>query len=76
MTNETDFILIGQAARILKRPDHQVRRTADQLWPNAPRSGRFRMIPRAELCRLAAAIAERYPVRTSSTKANSRPDSC
>jgi hypothetical protein len=76
MTNEADYILIGQAARVLKRPDHQVRRTADQLWPNAPRSGRFRMIPRAELCNLAAAIAERYPVRTSSPKANSRPDSC
>lgn len=75
MTSEADFILIGQAARILKRPDHQVRRTADRLWPDAPRSGRFRMIPRSELCNLAAAIAERYPVRTSSTKTNSRPDS-
>lgn len=60
MTHETDYILIGQAARILKRPDHQVRRTADRLWPNAPRSGRFRLIPRSQLCELAAAIAHRY----------------
>ncbi len=56
MAHETEFILIGQAARIFKRPDHRVRRTTDQLWPNAPRSGRFRLIPRAELCSLAAAI--------------------
>jgi len=68
---QNEFILIGQAARILKRPDHQVRRTADQLWPNAPRSGRFRLIPRAELCSLAAAIAARYPESHSSTKVNS-----
>ena len=76
MANETEFILIGQAARILKRPDHQVRRTADLLWPNAPRSGRFRLIPRAELCSLAAAIAARYPESRLRTKANSRLDSC
>ena len=71
MANETEFILIGQAARILKRPDHQVRRTADQLWPNAPRSGRFRLIPRAQLCSLAAAIAARFPESHSSTTATS-----
>ena len=75
MSTETEFLLVGQAARILKRPDHQVRRTADRLWPNAPRSGRFRMIARADLCQLAAAIADRYPRRNNPNNENTRPDS-
>ena len=75
MSTETELLLVGQAARILKRPDHQVRRTADRLWPNAPRSGRFRMIARADLCQLAAAIADRYPRRNNPNNENTRPDS-
>lgn len=58
--NIPEAMLLGQAAKLLGRPDHQVRRTADQLWPDGPRSGRFRLIERAKLCTLAAAIERRY----------------
>jgi hypothetical protein len=55
-----DVLLLGEAARVLDRPDWQVRRTADQLWPDAPRSGRFRLIERSKLCELAAAVEKRF----------------
>ena len=62
-----DMRLLGQAAKVLGRPDHQVRRTVDKLWPNGPRSGRFRLIERSKLCELAAAIEERYGSRLVSS---------
>lgn len=55
-----DTITVGEAARILKRPRHQAQRVADQLWPNLQRIARARVIPRASLCELAAAIEARY----------------
>lgn len=57
---QPDAMLIGEAAEVLNRPDHQVRRTVDKLWPDAKRSGRFRLIPRSRLCELAAAIERHY----------------
>ena len=43
MTAETDYLFVGDAARLLNRPQHQVRRTADRIWPQGPRSGRVRL---------------------------------
>ncbi len=56
----TDLITTGAAAKTLQRPVHQVRRVCDQLWPNTPRGGRYRLIRRDQLCELAAAIERRY----------------
>ena len=75
MQQETDYLLVGQAARLLQRPDHQVRRTVDQIWPNVPRSGRFRMIRRDQLCELGAAIVERFgPSADSDSSSNKTTD--
>lgn len=55
-----DIITTGDAARTLSKPIHQVRRTADEIFPNTPRAGRNRLIERSKLCELAAAIERRY----------------
>jgi hypothetical protein len=55
-----DAITTGDAARTLDRPIHQVRRTVDQIFPDAPRAGRSRLIDRSQLCELAAAIERRF----------------
>ncbi len=55
-----DQITVRQAAILLGKPLHQVRRTADRLWPNLPRVARARVMPREELCRLAAAVERQY----------------
>lgn len=56
----SESILIGEAAKILSCPDHQVRHAFDEIWPETNRSGRYRLIPRSRLCELAAAINRRY----------------
>lgn len=56
-----EHITVGDAAEILHRPIHQVRRTADNLWPDLPRLARARLVPRSQLCELAAEIERRYP---------------
>lgn len=52
--------LIGETAEILKRPEHQVRRAFDDVWPDGNRVGRFRVVPADGLCELAAAIERRF----------------
>lgn len=53
----------GDAARTLKRPIHQVRRTIDRIFPDAPRLANSRVIERSQLCELAAAIERRHGKR-------------
>lgn len=53
-------ILIGEAAEILDRPQHQVRRAFDDVWPHSNRSGTTRLVPPDGLCTLAARIEERF----------------
>lgn len=55
-----DILTTGEIARLIDRPTHQVRRTADRLWSDVPRKGRDRLISRDRLCELAAAIEARY----------------
>ncbi len=55
--------LIGEAAELLNRPEHQVRRAFDDLWPNQHRLGRIRVVPADRLCELAVAIEQRFSKR-------------
>lgn len=52
--------LIGETAKILKRPEHQVRRAFDDLWPDTNRASHFRVVPEDGICELAAAIERRF----------------
>lgn len=63
-----DIVTVGDAARLFERPEHQVRRVVDQLWPEAKRVGRARVIPRANLVELAAAIERRFGRRSEVVK--------
>ena len=60
MPLQSEFVTVGEASKTLERPDHQVRRTVDRLWPDTPRAGRARLIPRSRLCTLAAEISQRF----------------
>jgi len=55
-----EILTTGQAAALLNRQVHQVRRVVDELWPEIPRAGQNRLIRRAQLPELADAIAKRY----------------
>lgn len=59
----SELVTVGDAAKILDRPQHQVRRTVDRLWPAIQRAGRARLIPRQNLCQLAAEISQRFQKR-------------
>ncbi|MEO2045008.1 MAG: hypothetical protein ABGX16_00360 [Pirellulales bacterium] len=55
-----DYLSIGDTSDTIERPRHQVRRACDELWPDLPRVAGARLIPRAKLCELAAAIERRF----------------
>ncbi|MCA9009154.1 MAG: hypothetical protein KDB01_05375 [Planctomycetaceae bacterium] len=55
-----EILTTGQAAALLNRQPHQVRRVFDEMWPDTPRAGQNRLIKPEQLPELAAAIAERY----------------
>lgn len=63
-----DIVTVGDAARLLDCPEHRVRRTVDQLWPEVKRVGRARVIPRSSLLELAAAINHRFGPRVEVAK--------
>ncbi len=56
----SELLTTGQAAELLNRPPHQVRRTLDSIWPDAPRAGKTRLIRIDQLTELAQALAARY----------------
>jgi hypothetical protein len=55
-----EFMTTGQAAKLLNRQVHQVRRTADEIFPDILRAGQNRLIKPEQLPELATALAERY----------------
>jgi hypothetical protein len=55
-----ELLTTGQAATLLNRPVHQVRRTLDEIWPNTQRAGQNRLIRSEQITELAAALAKRY----------------
>jgi hypothetical protein len=55
-----DFITTGEAARLLNRQVHQVRRVVDETFPDTIRAGQNRLIRREQLTELAQALAKRY----------------
>jgi hypothetical protein len=59
-SGENDLVTVGDAAKILDCPQHQIRRTVDRLWPEIQRAGRARLIPRKNLCKLATEISLRF----------------
>ena len=58
-----EILTTGQAASLLNRQPHQVRRVVDEIWPETIRAGQNRLIRKDQLPELATAIAARY--RTS-----------
>lgn len=54
------MLSIGDVAKSIRRPDHQVRTVWDQLNPNAPRFKNCRQIPPDRVCEVAAAVQARY----------------
>ena len=59
----SEFITTGQAARLLNRQVHQVRRVVDETFPETLRAGQNRLIRPDQLPELATAIAKRYQAR-------------
>lgn len=55
-----DILTTGQAATLLNRQPHQVRRVVDEIWPETLRAGQNRLIRRDQLPELADALASRY----------------
>jgi len=55
-----EFITTGEAARLLNRQVHQVRRVVDETFPETLRAGQNRLIRPDQLPELATAIAKRY----------------
>ncbi len=55
-----ELLTTGQAAALLNRQIHQIRRVVDELWPETQRAGQNRLIRRDQLPALADAIATRY----------------
>lgn len=58
-----DILTTGQAATLLNRQVHQVRRVVDETWPETLRAGQNRLIRRDQLPALADALAKRYQAR-------------
>ena len=58
-----DILTTGQAATLLNRQPHQVRRVLDETFPETLRAGQNRLIQRDQLPELATAIAKRYQAR-------------
>ena len=58
-----DILTTGQAATLLNRQPHQVRRVLDETFPETLRAGQNRLIQRDQLPELATAIAKRYQTR-------------
>lgn len=55
-----ELLTTGQAATLLNRQLHQVRRVVDEIWPETIRAGQNRLIYRDQLPELADALAKRY----------------
>ena len=55
-----EFLTTGQAAKLLNRQVHQVRRVVDEEFPDTLRAGQNRLIRPDQLPELASAIAKRY----------------
>jgi len=55
-----ELLTTGQAARLLNRQVHQVRRVLDENFPETQRAGQNRLIRPDQLPELATAIAKRY----------------
>ena len=55
-----EFVTTGQAAKLLNRQVHQVRRVLDEAFPNTQRAGQNRLISSEQLPELASALAKRY----------------
>jgi hypothetical protein len=55
-----EFMTTGQAAKLLNRQVHQVRRTIDEVFPDTLRAGQNRLIRPDQLPELATALAKRY----------------
>ena len=55
-----EILTTGQAATLLNRQPHQVRRVVDEIWPDTQRAGQNRLIRKEQLPELADAIAKRY----------------
>lgn len=59
----SELLTTGQAATLLNRQVHQVRRVLDETWPETLRAGQNRLIHRDQLPELADALAKRYQAR-------------
>lgn len=59
----SELLTTGQAAALLNRQIHQVRRVLDEIWPETLRAGQNRLIRRDQLPELADALAKRYQAR-------------
>ncbi|WP_145426413.1 hypothetical protein [Symmachiella dynata] len=57
----SDFLTVGESARVLDRPQWQVRNVVDSMPEQIPRAGRYRLIARSLLTDVAAELARRYP---------------
>ena len=55
-----EFVTTGQAAKLLNRQVHQVRRVLDEAFPHTQRAGQNRLISSEQLPELASALAKRY----------------
>ena len=55
----------GDIARQQNLPEWRVRRTLDAVMPDAPRVGRFRVVPSDRLPEITAALAKYAPMTSS-----------
>ena len=55
-----ELLTTGQAATLLNRQVHQVRRVLDETFPDTIRAGQNRLIRPEQLTDLATALAKRY----------------
>ena len=55
----SDFLTVGELARLLEQPEWLIRRVVDRVIPDASRAGRYRMIPRNRVVDIAAAVKAR-----------------
>ena len=59
----SEILTTGQAATLLNRQPHQVRRVLDETFPETLRAGQNRLIRPDQLPALADALAKRYQTR-------------
>jgi len=52
-------LTVGQVAAVTDRPPWEVRRVVDQVIPDAPRAGQYRLVPRDRLADVCAELARR-----------------